>query len=204
MNGPSFTTTRKDDLPSCFGKDWDRNVPECAGGPENGYIHPKNGSHVREQCNFFTSCGARTQARNMSLIPTSSLLRPPVVTPPPQQTAPQNFSDYIRQQQAQHVEQQRLAGMTGARPVVAPAVVPQAQQITPQMQQHLLQQAHLHYPATTYGLNYQMPSYLSTPEVHEPGESVWSVLMREVVRSMFKALGHAVSHFFDARTLKGK
>jgi hypothetical protein len=70
-----------------------------------------------------------------------------------------------------------------------------------QYQQMQYQQV-VHHPAPMYQLNYMMPGYLSVPEERLPGESLWGVLLREVFRSMFKALGHSVSHFFDARPLR--
>lgn len=176
-------------LPACFGKDWDKNAPECSGGPDPSYVHPQTGQHVREKCDFFSMCGARTQASRVAysqaVIPPQNLIRPPVVTPPPV-TVPQNFGQFMTQQQAQFAEAQRLAAMSASRPVV-PVVQ------TPVTMVH---------PASTYQLNYQMPAYLSVPEERQPGESIWSVLGREILRSMFKATGHAVAHHFDARKLK--
>jgi hypothetical protein len=60
------------------------------------------------------------------------------------------------------------------------------------------------HPANAYHLNYMMPGYLTLPEEREPGESLVSVLLREALRAVFKALGHSISHFFDSRRLKEK
>jgi hypothetical protein len=56
--------------------------------------------------------------------------------------------------------------------------------------------------AAAWVLNYAMPSYLSTPETQHPGETIWSVLLRELIRALFKAGGHTLAHFFDVRPLK--
>lgn len=193
MNIP-VNVTKREELPTCFGREWDKNVSECAGGPDPAFTNPKTGLHVREQCNFFQACGARTQAQRAAaqqqqrLIPTSSLFSH---TQPPTPTAPPTtFSDYLRQQQASYVEAQRLAA-TG-RPITVP-----------QQQQQVIYGAAQH-PAPMYQLNYMMPGYLSVPEERQPGEGLWGVLLREVFRSIFKALGHSVSHFFDSRPIRDK
>jgi hypothetical protein len=108
--------------------------------------------------------------------------------PPPQQQAPQTFGQWLGNAQAAHVAAQR-----------PPVQVPQAPQYAQQPQMYVGAPVN---PATTWQLNYTMPSYLSTPEIRHPGESIWAVLLREVLRAMGKALGHSVSHFFDARVFK--
>ena len=109
--------TRREELPSCFAKEWDKNAPECAGGPDPDFVHPVTKLHVHEQCNFFQSCGARQEAtRRSQLIPPSSLFRTPGGTPwqaptPPQYAGPpQTFADFLRKQAADGVEQQRQDG----------------------------------------------------------------------------------------------
>ena len=53
-------------------------------------------------------------------------------------------------------------------------------------------------------VNYKMPNYLTVPEEREQGESAWSVLGREILRSAAKAVGHAVAAFFDRTRLRDK
>lgn len=190
MNVP-VTVTKREDPPSCFGSHlWDKNSPECAGGADANYINPDNQKNVRYPCNFFHSCGTRAAMRG--LVPPSQLVRPGLVTPAPAAvpspptftpTAPTSgFAEFIKR-----VEDGRQATTLG-RPPGTQAAQPYAPPAT--------------HPAASWVLNYAMPSYLSTPEIQHPGESIWQVLLREFIRSLFKAGGHAVAHFFDARVLK--
>lgn len=194
----SVSTTRSE-VPECFGKEWDKNAAECAGGPDQNFTHPKSGLHVREQCSFFQSCGSRTQAKSLTqgVIPPQQLVRPP--QPPQPQAQPQTFADFMRAKNAEWAEQQRVSAMQAPRP--SAPVVPQQQQ----QQQHVpVMHTAVNRPASVYQLNYEMPGYLTTPEPRMDGETLWPVLMREVIRSMLKALGHSVSHFFDARAFREK
>jgi len=50
-----------DNKPSCFGKLWDKECAECAGGLDPAYSHPRTGSHIRQVCDYYSSCGARAQ-----------------------------------------------------------------------------------------------------------------------------------------------
>jgi len=197
---------QKDVVPPCFGKEWDHNEPECAGGPDPNF-QAADGGHIRPQCAVFARCGARTQAMKQAtapnVVPASSLTRPPMVTPPPQQ-APRTWPDYIAQQaQRQNappppsawVERQRLEAMTAARPPLQPPM-----HSAPPTFQHNYP---IHSPAVRYELNYTMPGYLTTPEERGQGESLLAVIFREIIRAIFKAVGHTVAHSFDTRTLKG-
>src|ERR1700735_2038731 len=97
----TVTVTRREETPACFGKDWDSAAPECAGGPDPSFTHPKTGLHMREQCNFYSSCGVRVGASRV--IPADRLVRQPLITPPPQPQAPQgppSFRDYLVAEQA--------------------------------------------------------------------------------------------------------
>lgn len=205
----SVAATRREEVPVCFAKEWDKNAPECAGGPDPDFVHPITKLHVHEQCNFFTSCGSRQEAtKRAQLIPPSSLFRGPGGAPwQPQAPAaatyagpPQTFADFLRRQASDAAEVQRQAAMTGQRPPAAPF----QPGVQPQYMHQQVQQGYVHRPATNYQLNYEMPPYLSAPEDRHPGEGLMPVLFREIVRSMFKALGHAIAHFFDARQMKMK
>jgi len=132
-------------------------------------------------------------------------IRPPIAPPPPprppqpQAPPPQSWQDNIRAQQAAYIDAQRQSAMSAPRPPI-PAQ-PQAPHPYYAAQHP---QAQPQYPATNYQLNYQMPGYLSVPEERQPGEGIMPVLGREVFRSMFKAVGHSVSHFFDVRPMRDK
>ena len=43
--------------PTCFGKSWDPKDPACRGGTDPAYTNQRDGSHVRERCDWFTVCG---------------------------------------------------------------------------------------------------------------------------------------------------
>ena len=200
--------TMKEETPPCFAKDWDKNSPECAGGPDTNYVAkgdgtdiPRNaaGVHVRTQCSFFQTCGTKQQTmRFAQTIPTSNLLRqvaPQQLAARPQQLAAPTFGAF-----AQQLEASRQNALAGMRPPVQVFQPPPLQPQYPQMQ---YPQGPMQHPAQNYALNYQMPGYLTVPEMREPGESVWYVVGREVLRSMMKAFGHAFSHGFDTRTFKG-
>jgi len=188
-------STKREEVPHCFAKDWDKNSPECAGGKDPTYTHPLTGMSVRDQCTFFGPCGARTQAAKMAnVIPPSQLVRPGVVTPAPGPApSPSSFGDYLRQKAIESADAQRVAAMSQMRPAI-PTQGPQMPWTAPQQQAH--------HPGDVWQLNYGMPAYLTVPEQRYPGEGLQSVLLREILRSVFKALGHAIAHFFDARRIK--
>jgi hypothetical protein len=175
--------------PFCFGdpKAWDRNAPECAGGPDANYAE---GRGVRKQCSFFQSCGVRVAMKTNgiagSYIPASSLIRPPVVTPPPSTpqpsyrpfdnapVAPQptGFAEYLRNFDAQRKQ-------AIGQPVAT------SQQ----------------YAGPWIG-NYAVPSFLTEQEVRYPGESWWAPFFRMALRGVGKALGMVASHWFDTHIVK--
>jgi hypothetical protein len=209
MNNPVMQPLN--DVPTCFAKDWDKNAPECAGGPDPSFVHPVTQLHIREQCSFFNQCGARTQAaRQAQVIRPETLVRPsPGWQPPPSpQTAPvgppQTFADYLRQQHAHNVEAQRQAALSGIRPPQQAVFTAPSPQPQPHPMMHPGPWGQVQYPASRYELNYTMPAYLSVAEERLPGEGLTRVLLREVLRSVLKAIGHAFAHFFDSRTIRAK
>jgi hypothetical protein len=193
MNGVTIQAQVREERPSCFGKLWNPNETECNGGPDPKYNHPKNGSHIRERCDFFNECGARVQSEQ--LISPQQMIRPPVITPPPAAT-PRSFQEYMRQRDMSEAEAERIRRATiiqqqqqQQRPVQVP-YYPQP-----------VQQPQIAYPQPIYQqmmpVNYQMPSYLSVPEMRMPGQSFMGLLGREAVRAMGKSVGHTVANFFD-------
>lgn len=185
-------------IPTCFGdaKLWDPKEKECAGGLDPAFTDD-NGSHYRQKCLFFEACGTKVQASKVesarALIDPKSLVRPsaPLLGParPPEQSFVESFARSLVQQQ------------------YMPPVAQQPQQYVPPAQQ--LQQRSIHLPPQAVQaqpqqfyqqmmpVNYQMPAYLSVPEVREVGESFWAVLARTVLRSIGKSLGHSVANMFD-------
>lgn len=88
-------------------------------------------------------------------------------------------------------------------------MVPVQQQLPQQMkgqvmmvpQQQFNQQ--MQVPVMPYGyqqmmpVNYQMPGYLTVPEMKAPEQSFWGFALRTVFRSMGKSAGHSIAHLFD-------
>jgi hypothetical protein len=186
----SVNSTTRETPPHCYGDpaQWDKNAPECAGGPDANYQNPHTGKNVRYPCNFFSSCGTRAALAGPRVIPPSQLVRPPVVTPapsyqpyaaqppPPQQPPPQpgNLGEYMRR-----VEQERLAALG-------------RQYQPPQQYQH----------PGTWSQGYAVPSFLSAEEVRHPGESWWAPFLRMAARGVVKALGMVAAHWFDTRVMR--
>ena len=173
----------KEDPPNCFGKLWQADHVECKGGLDPAFVNEKTGSHVREKCWFFDSCGARTQAAKLEahrgLVQPESLVRPQVPFIRPQQTVaptPPPTQGYI-ERFAQSVQQQQVPRPTF--PVQQAPVQYGYQQMMP--------------------VNYQMPGYLTVPE--ERGSSLLGFVGRTVTRSILKSLGHSIAHLFDTTTL---
>lgn len=69
----------ENDVPPCFGKYFDAKSAECVGGYDAAYY--EDGTHTRPRCDFVSACSAKIQASKNatahSLVPTSSLVRPP-------------------------------------------------------------------------------------------------------------------------------
>ena len=156
--------------PQCFGKLWDSKEPACMGGVDHTYTN-SNGEHIRPTCKFQASCSIRTQAtksNNNSVIPASSLVRPP------QPVAP-----------------------AMPRPWQPPvSTYPYTQPTQPQQygwqnsQQHQQQQTPYMMPVYS-----QIPQYLT---VREPmNSSRTKRLFTEVMRSVGKSFGHTIANFFD-------
>lgn len=167
--------------PDCFGKLWEATAPECAGGYDAGYVSP-SGSKNRPKCDWFDACRSRKMivqaAERQPLITPGNLVRPPQPLAPythPPIPRPPNAYAPPPQPIQQHQQQQFYAHQP------YPVVVTQPVQMMP--------------------TNYGMPAYLTSPEVRRPGESALAPLGREVFRSMGKAFGHSIAHFFDSISL---
>lgn len=203
----------REEKPPCFGRindprtgneGWDPNCPQCSGGLDPVNTNPNNGSHVLDRCAFFNACGATVQAKKMEqsrqglidprnlnrsppiLPPASYTAAPPPLPPPPAVSTPSYMQRFTENQQqlALQQEQQRKA-------------VLQQQQYQQWLAQQQMPQG---MPSMGYQqmmpVNYQMPAYLTAPEVPQPG-GFWRMLGHTVVRSMGKSIGHSIAHLFD-------
>lgn len=174
---------RQNDLPRCFGKDWDDKVPACAGGLDPTYKDPETGSRVRERCMFFSPCGAQVAAKRTSLIPQSQLVRQPLQVAQQPAAAQPNQSVQLAQamkkiEELQQLVYQQAAHMQGKNVPFIPYLQQPPQ---PQMM----------------AVEYKMPGYLTVPEPRTSSASVWTLLGREITRSMFKSAGHTLANFWD-------
>ena len=179
---PVLQQNRIEPPPDCFGKHWDARAPECSGGVDLMFTNKATGSHVRERCRFFDSCGAKVQATRMA--------------------AQQAIQSYNFPAPAQSPQIQPVVSAAASR-----AQIPQmSQQMGPQAVQQqgqpmMLVQGQWH-PAPTYQFNHGIPHYLTTPEPRRGGESIWVVLFRELLRGIIKSAGHTVSYFVDTTPLR--
>lgn len=192
----------REEKPLCFGRidnpakndeGWNPQCPLCAGGIDPAYTDEKTGSHIRERCTLFQACGSIVQAKKMAqmrpaLIDPKSLVKPQVsVQTPPAAYQPQNQNQLaaaIQQQQAAALQQQQHNALLQQ--------MAQMQRMTPQVQGMMPMGFQQMMP-----VNYQMPSYLSTPEpVHKGG--FWRMFMLTIFRSMGKSAGHSASYMFDS------
>jgi len=60
-------------IPTCYGKLWEKDHPMCSGGLDPSYTHPQTGRHVRDACDYYTTCSVATQAGK--IVPVQNLLR---------------------------------------------------------------------------------------------------------------------------------
>lgn len=177
------------EIPECFGLHWDPNAAECRGGVDHNFTNKTTGSHVRDKCFYFQSCGAKVQTER------SAQQAAQAQTHSQAMVRPSAFQQMVS---AAAARQQQVAPMSQQMQQVQ--VSPQMQQMHPQMA--MQQQQGPWYPAPTYQLSYGIPQYLSVPEHRMPGETVWGVLLREVLRGVFKSMGHTASSFFDRTSFR--
>jgi hypothetical protein len=161
--------------PDCFGHLWDAKAPECAGGVDLMYTNKQSGSHIRERCRFFDSCGSKVQATRAAAM---------------KATVPSQSWTFPRPQSSAEASRAQV-------PQMSQPMAPQQQQPQQQMVPH-----GLWYPAPTYQFNHGIPNYLTTPEPRAPGESIWMSLVRELLRGVIKSFGHTVAYFVDTTPVK--
>lgn len=177
--------------PDCFGKSWDSRDVLCAGGADPTYRDDK-GSHVRPMCDYYKPCGAqvaaqRLEGQNQQLLAPHTLIRhQPQPTQAPTLSLPQHPMTTQQMQQAIAAQAQAMYSQMTTHQQRLPTWQPQPNPMMPMGYQQMMP------------VNYQMPAYLTVPEIVPQGGSVWSALGRSLFRSMGKSFGHTISHFFDA------
>lgn len=195
-----FNLNNTDPAPDCFGKSWNSKDVLCHGGADITFTDERTGSHVRPQCDFYSSCGARvahTQAEQSRLVPAQNLVRSPtpqvtVAAPasPPTWMSPAQMQNWMNDQAKsmasqmfQQMQQQYPQGRAGAAGSYPSTGYPQGAYLDPRFQ--------------PMPVNYQMPAYLTVAEQRYEGDSLLGVLFRTIFRSVLKAGGHSFSNFWD-------
>ncbi len=203
-----------ENAPACFGKHWDKDSAECAGGNDPLFYDPDNKNHKRERCAWFRSCSERVNVSEYKVIPANHLTRPftaPSFQLPPTPTAQQvQAPPWSAMAQAM-----RSIGSVPQVPTAQrqPSVqVPVQQPQQNHFQQHMVPQyppvpyapsmvhpsmATLpHYVPMNYGMpGAQVPGFLTVPEA--PDQPWKSRLAYSIFRGLVKAFGMVLANFFD-------
>jgi hypothetical protein len=189
--------------PPCFGKSWEANHPECAGGLDAAYRNPRDQSNRRDKCAWFSACATRTVAARVAqhqpstqqVIPVSHLVRQPMQPQPAQPSPiPQPFQSIVKgvNQAAQSMTQQTMSMQARFTP---PPGQPYYGQPSPLMvhpsQASMPWVVPMNYPAP----GTQMPSFLTVPE--PLGSSLGRMLIATIARSMVKAGCWAMANWVD-------
>ena len=210
--------------PTCFGKSWEANHPECAGGLDPAYTNLKDGSNRREKCGWYSACYARMTSPKGPDVQACQLVRPGMTVkfpnvpqaPAPAQAPPSPWQSAVRGVTAVATGLSNAMSAAAAHPSVqvrppvqaAPQPAPQVQYQQPQQMQYYQQQqqgwAHPSIAAVPWAvpMNYpmpgaQIPAYLTVPEPVVDGQHWTQRLGFSILRSMMKATGHTVANFFD-------
>ncbi len=192
--------------PPCFGKSWEKDAIECIGGLDPTWKDEATGSHVREPCMYFNTCGSRVQAAKMEeaskLVPATSLARSwaprptQVQNPQPVGGTSQGIQQFTMQNLQQQFEKMQKDWIAQQQQMMARGMPPQM------MQQMMMPQQQMGMPQMGYQqmmpVNFEIPQYLTRREYRRPDEGLWRVLGREVGRSMLKSAGHTFANFFDS------
>lgn len=191
-----MSVSQNTDRPPCFGTQWDPKAPECRGGPDPSYVNPQTGGNVRRQCDFFTSCGTKTQADRMASVRTQQQQQ---VIPPQNLVRPEQHRFQIQHQP----QPQYTAPIQPSRPV-APAPAPVYQQAPGHMS---IPVQHEHFHPTHYQplpVNYSIPGYLTVPETRNENEGMLGYAGRSILRSMLKGGAHGLAHLIDTTPLRSR
>ena len=175
------------DKPCCFGIQpvqrgegiqWDPSDTTCAGSKDSSGrpMRTISGDEIDPPCSFFSACGEDLRRNN--LISADALTRRTIPQPISRQVPVTTLPQRGAQQQVQGYQTR----------TVAPA--PQVRYVDQPTQQ---QWANFQPMA----VNYKMPAYLTELEPDRL-DNKWPSLFSEAARSIGKALGHSIAHFFDS------
>lgn len=191
--------------PDCFGKEWDPEEPECAGGLDPNYEGP-NGTHVRTRCNLFSSCSSHTQANKYG-----ARARAATAHREEDQLLP------LRNLLRRKLEEPRSGSLTSLHGRYRPTSTSTAKSLEKQIEEALRKdpsllsavlgtqvQQPILKPTRYQAVDHEMPSYLTVEEEREEDDNLWGRLGRELARSALKGGGHTLASFFDHNPFRVK
>jgi hypothetical protein len=202
-------------VPTCFGRHWDGDAPECKGGLDPAYAHPISDSCVRPPCNWYATCGA-TYCNRVKAVPAQPMTptqhRPPPQPQPYQQTSyPQTSYPQTRQQTyVQHVPAPQPAPVQYAQPQQTQLQqIQQPQQMQPQAGpgQRVMYINGVPYgpvdaaatppmvPMATVMPGVQAQSFLSVPESGNGAGAFWASIVRGMSKGGLQMALHRIDYF---------
>lgn len=189
-------------LPSCFGKNWEAKHPECAGGLDPAYTNPKDGSHHRDRCKWYSQCATRTTANRTSsnFVPSNHLVRHRQPPPNPAHAAQAFVTGAMRgitRASQPHPASGKVQVKPGAQPAPTPPVQPYYGQPATAMVHPAMASNPWAVPMNYQTPGAQIPGYLTVPEPVVMGQHWTHRLGLSLVRAALKAGGHTIANFFD-------
>jgi hypothetical protein len=199
----------------CFGKLWEEESPDCAGGLDPLYVNPVNGTKIRTRCVLYDECRRRMQASEQTKLSdirfrSANGARPPTVTYSLPPTVPQ-VKPLIAQPPTTYSLQQK--------PTYTPPQAPPVQYAQPNLantyiQHHPAQQQQSYNPPIQHAMTqaqppsqyfpavfhptlnlqpHEAPPFLTVLEPAVPGEAPWKRMIYEALRAAAKGmLSHGV------------
>ena len=158
--------------PVCFEKSWNDSDCECVGGLDPAYTHPVTEQNVRDPCPMYASCGSRTRVLEFSEF---LQVRFPVTNTPSfrkMEDRPPVFPRLLGEPEPSRV----LHPVARASPGEYATQAPRQEQ-----PRH----------------EYSPGSFLSVPEVREPGEPWYILAIRTSLRAAMKGATLGVLHVVD-------
>lgn len=202
--------------PVCYGLSqpfphgWDEHDPQCVGGQDLGADPTHFPGQVRPPCQYRNVCKGmvepvRARAGFIELgnpesprkqlniqVPQRAAAPQVRVVPPPAVIQPPRTVASVQPAPAAQPTPVRVTSSSVSSYRTPPAQQPQAYTYSQPTQQMPPIQV---LPIQMMPVAAEMPAYLSVPE--DRGEGFWRPLGLEMFRSVGKALGHSIAHFFD-------
>lgn len=182
-------------LPICFGKEWNPQAVECKGGLDPMYTNPRDQSHRRDKCRFYERCAPRTCANQISQSPTTSLVPAQNLVP---RNGPQVASPVVQPQARQQPVYYPQAYAPPPPPPAPTAGFAQMGHPSMQMAPAHIAQFGPQMLATNFQQpGTQIPAYLTVPEPVDLSVPWYMRLGREILRAMAKGAFHTGANWVD-------